>query len=152
MGISNAAKAAKAAQEAKEASRKKRVPLGVPRLRLQVNARSGYKRRWINDKGGRLTQAMEGGYSLVARDGAEFTEEDAANRNESLNDAMSKTVNSDGTKAYLMEIPISWHTADQAEKAKNINETENGLRVGADTHGKPGADGRYVPEEGIKIS
>ena len=132
--------------------RKKRVPLGVPRLRMSVSGRTGFKRRWVNDKGDRISQALEGGYSLVPRDGAEFTEEDVVNRNDSLNNAVSKSVNSGESKAYLMEIPTALYNADQKVKAANINDTEEGLRRGADTHGQPGSDGRYIPKEGIKIS
>ena len=134
------------------ADRKKRVPLGVPRLKMAVSKRPGFKRRWVNDIGDRLNQAMDGGYNLVPRDGAEFTEEDVANRNDSLNNAVSKPVNSGEIKAFLMEIPTALYTADQKVKADNINGTEDGLRRGADTHGKPGADGRYIPREGIKIT
>ena len=134
------------------ADRKKRVPLGVPRLKMAVSDRLGFKRRWVNDKGNRINEALEGGYSLVPRDGAEYTEEDVNNRNDSLNNAMSKPVNSGESKAYLMEIPTALYNADQKVKADNINETEDGLRRGADTHGQPGSDGRYIPREGIKIS
>jgi len=136
----------------KMADRKKRVPLGVQRLKMAVSKRPGFKRRWVNDTGDRLNQAMEGGYSLVSRDGAEFTEEDVANRNDSLNNAVSKPVNSGEIKAFLMEIPTALYTADQKVKADNINRTEEGLRHGADAHGRPGADGRYIPREGIKIT
>jgi len=132
-------------------ARKKRVPLGVPRLRLAVTGRQGYNRRWVNDKGSRIGQALEGGYNLVPKDGADFKDVDAANRNESLGNAICKTVNSDGSKAYLMEISTAMYNSDQLAKAKNIDTTENGLRRGDDTHGRTGIDGRYVPEEGIKI-
>lgn len=130
----------------------KRVPLGVPRLRLDVKKKPGYKRRWINDRGDRIAQALEGGYRLVGKDDTEFTDEDTANRNDALNNAMSKIVNSDGTKAYLMEIPIPWYVEDQKKKMELVDATENGLRQGMDEHGAPGRDGRYIPEEGIKIS
>lgn len=139
-------------EQAKSDTRKKRVPLGVPRLKLAMTCRAGYRRRWINDAGDRLNQALEGGYSLVPKDEAEYVEDDTANRNDSLNNAICKTVNSDGTKAYLMEIPTSLYNKDQLAKAAHIDETEEGLRRGADTHGQPGSDGRYIPREGIKIS
>lgn len=132
-------------------ARKKRVPLGVPRLRLAVTGRKGYKRRWVNDKGSRLEQALEGGYNLVPKDGATFKDADTANRNESLSNAVCKTVNQDGTKAYLMEISDAMYHSDQLAKAKNIDSMEDGLREGNDTHGKTGTDGRYIPTEGIKI-
>ena len=119
---------------------------------MAVSSRPGFERRWVNDKGDRLNQAMAGGYNLVARDGAEFTETDAANRNDAVNNAISKPVNSGELKAYLMEIPTALYKADQKVKADNINGTEEGLRRGADTHGQPGVDGRYIPREGIKIT
>ena len=134
------------------ADRKKRVPLGVPRLKMAVSNRPGFERRWVNDKGDRLNQAMEGGYNLVPRDGAKFIEEDVINRNDSLNNAISKPVNSGELKAYLMEIPTALYKADQKVKADDINKTEEDLRRGEDTHGQPGVDGRYIPREGIKIT
>jgi uncharacterized membrane-anchored protein len=136
----------------KASSRSKRVPLGVPRLRMSVTERPGYKRRWINDKAGRLNDALSGGYNFVKKDEADFVEPDAANRNEALADAVCKTVNSDGTKAYLMEISTPMYVSDQRAKQTKINELEDGLKQGNDTHGKTGTDGRYVPEEGIKIA
>ena len=135
----------------KKAERKKRTPLGVPRQKLAVTGRQGYKRRWINDRDGRIQQALEGDYQFVAKDGAEFKDKDAATRNESINDAVSRTVDPDGTKAYLMEIPTAYYNADQAEKQKVIDEQENAIFNGEDSHGKPGRDGRYIPREGIKI-
>jgi len=134
-----------------KAVKKERTPLGVPRQRLAVNSKAGYKRRWINDRDDRINKAIEGGYSLVEREDADFTDKDTANRNDSLDNSMSKVVNSDGSKAYLMEIPIVHFTADQNEKQKMIDQTENALRHGEDTHGRPGAGGRYIPREGIKI-
>lgn len=135
----------------KKAERKKRVPLGVPRQRLAVKGRQGYKRRWINDRDDRIRRAQEGGYSLVERDKGDYIDPDTSNRNDSLANSVSKVVDSDGTKAYLMEIPVAYYNADQKEKQKQIDKTEDALRHGADAHGKPGADGRYIPREGIKI-
>ena len=131
--------------------RKKRVPLGVPRLKLSVTERKGYQRRWVNDVGDRLLQAQEGGYEFVTKNDAEFTEPDAGNQNVSVNDKISKVVGTDGTKAYLMEIPLAMYNSDQIAKAKRIDEVENGLKHGDDAHGRTGSDGRYVPREGIKI-
>ena len=136
---------------AKKADRKKRIPFGVPHRKLAFTGRQGYKRRVINDVGDRINRALEGGYTLVEKEGAKFLDPDTSNRNDSLNNSVSKTVNSDGTKGYLMEIPIAYYAADQKAKQDRINQTEDALRVGADAHGKPGKQGRYVPKEGIKI-
>jgi hypothetical protein len=136
-----------------KSARQERVPLGTARRRLQVDGRPGYRRRWINDTGERLTNALEGGYTFVAKDDAEFKDKDITNKNDSINDAVCKPVNprTDDTKGYLMEIPVTTYNKDQKEKQRAIDKTEDGLRVGADAHGRPGQDGRYVPAGGIKI-
>ena len=127
--------------------RKKRVPLGVPRARLAVNDRKGYQRRWINDRDGKILRAQEGGYNFVKSSDAEFRDSDVCN-----SDTNCKVVDSDGTKAYLMEITQEFYDEDQAEKQKMVNLTEEALRHGEDSHGAPGHDGRYIPKEGIKIN
>jgi hypothetical protein len=128
-------------------SRKKRVPLGVPRARLAVNERDGYVRRWINDRDDRISRAQQGGYNFVKASDAEFVDSDICN-----SDAVCKVVNSDGTKAYLMEISKEYYEEDRLEKKKAIDLTEEALKVGVDNHGAPGRDGRYIPRECIKIT
>lgn len=127
--------------------RKKRVPLGVPRAKLAVNKRTGYVRRWINDRDGRIIRAKEGGYNFVKSEDAEFVDSDVCNTN-----TISKVVDSDGTKAFLMEISEQFYEEDQIEKRNFVDRTEEALRKGEDSHGTPGRDGRYIPKEGIKIS
>jgi len=131
----------------KAPERKKRVALGVPRSRLAVSTRKGYVRRWINDQDGRILRAQEGGYNFVTSEESEFRDADTCNR-----DPVCKEVNSDGTKGYLMEISQEFYDEDQIEKKKLTDITEEALRTGEDSHGKPGLDGRYIPSEGIKIT
>lgn len=127
--------------------RKKRVSLGVPRARLAVNKRDGYVRRWINDRDGRVSRAKEGGYNFVKENEVQFVDSDVCNT-----DSVCKVVDSDGTKAYLMEITQEYYDEDQAEKRKLVDTTEDALRRGEDAQGAPGRDGRYIPKEGIKIT
>ena len=132
--------------------RKKRVPLGVARQNLAVSGKHGFQRRWVNDVGNRVKDAIDGGYALVQRDDAEFEDKDVKNHNDSLGNAVSKVVDkTEGTKGYLMEITNILYNADQIAKGKAKHLTEDALRQGADSNGRPGADGRYVPKEGIKI-
>lgn len=126
--------------------RTRRVPLGVPRARLAVNERKGYVRRWINDRDGRILRAQSAGYNFVRREDVQFIDADVCNTNN-----ISKVVNSDGTKAFLMEISKEFYDEDQKEKNKIVDRTEEALRHGIDSHGAPGKDGRYIPREGIKI-
>jgi hypothetical protein len=127
--------------------RRKRVPLGVPRARLNVNKKKGYVRRWVNDRDGRILRAQEGGYNFAKRDEVDFIDSDVCNE-----DRICKVVSPDGTKAYLMEISQEFYDEDQAEKKKLVDATEEALRSGSDAHGAPGRDGRYIPQEGIKIT
>lgn len=131
----------------KNQERKRRVPLGVPRARLAVNNREGYVRRWINDRDGRILRAQSAGYNFVNRGDVQFVDSDVCNT-----DAISKVVDSDGTKAFLMEISQEFYDEDQKEKGKLVDMTEEALRQGIDSHGAPGRDGRYIPAEGIKIT
>jgi hypothetical protein len=133
--------------KSKTKERTRRVPLGVPRARLAVNEREGYVRRWINDRDGRILRAQNAGYNFVKREDVEFIDSDVCNT-----DSISKVVNSDGTKAFLMEISKEFYDEDQKEKNKIDDRTEEALRHGIDSHGAPGRDGRYIPKEGIKIT
>jgi len=136
----------------KKAERKKRVPLGAPRRKLAFTGRQGFKRRVINDVGTRLDDAIAGGYQFVLKDGAEFKDADVINRNEAVNNCVCRTIDkTEGTKGYLMEIPIAYYNEDQAAKQKVIDEQEDAILNGEDSHGKTGADGRYVPRGGNTI-
>jgi hypothetical protein len=133
--------------------RRERVPVGVPRLKLDGGQRQGFVRRWVNDDGNRLQDCQQGGYEFVTNQLPTGT--DIASR-ESTDSRVSRVV---GTKAdgkplvaYLMEIRRDWYEEDQQSKQKRLDEQESQMRRGEDSQGgAPGRDGRYVPRDGITI-
>lgn len=145
----------------KKEERKKRVPLGMTRLKLQFPNRRGFVRRIINEIPGRLEAALEGGWQYVttgtldieSTDGKEPLE--AVNVREGVDSRVSRVVgrNVDGSalRGYLMEIPEETYNADQEAKQSTVDFMESGIKQGIDQHGRPGEDGRYIPKTGISI-
>lgn len=137
--------------KAKKKARSKRIPIGTLRFKLQTDSRDGYRRRWFNEEGNRLSQAIAGGYNFVEDDEFEYTHEDINNRNESISSYVTRSTGSGGSKSYLMEIKEEYFIEDQKEKERAILAGEQGLRKGRDSKGSVGHDGRYIPESGISI-
>ena len=132
----------------KKAERRKRVGVGIPRLKLSYNSQEAdYVYRWVNDKDNRIENFQEGGYEFVGK-GPEQEGTDVGTR-------ISKVVmtNDDGSprKAYLMRIKKEWYDEDQAEKHKQLDIVEKQLQGGTDSQGQPGKDGRFIPTEGTTI-
>lgn len=123
--------------------RRARVPLGIAQLKLRAGRREGYRRRWINDKPGRLDAALAAGYEF-AQDGV------AGSTNPGSRISRPVDVNEDGSprSAYLMEIPEEFYREDFAAKQAALDETDAAIRAG-NIQGKSGQDGRYVPDVGI---
>lgn len=135
------------------AARKQRVGLGVPRLKLSAPQKRGKHRRWINDAGGRIQLAQEGGYEFVTQDMAEGQVGDpGALGTDNTGAFVSRIVgtNADGSPltSYLMEINDEFYEADQKEKQKRLDELDEQIR-GGNIEGRVGQDGRYIPKEGI---
>ena len=132
-----------------QADRKERVPLDGTRQKLEAPPRPGYHRRWFNDKPGRLGDAQRAGYEFVEE------ETDDAPNSDDVGTRVSRIVGTNEAGkaeiAYLMEIRQEFFAEDQAAKQRRIDETESGIRRGEDSHGTVGQQGRYVPDEGIKI-
>lgn len=117
-----------------------RVPLGSAARRLSAPTREGYKRRWIDDRPGRIDRAKKGGWTHV---------NDEMGRPECRIASVGE--GGGGLNTYLMEIPEEWWMADQAAKQRQQDATEaawkgNGLKPGE------AVDGRYVPDGAIKIN
>jgi hypothetical protein len=123
--------------------RRKRVPLGAPQNKMAASQRSGYSRRWINDEAGRLQEAEEGGYQFVK-------EGDANSTDTGTRKSLTVGKHEDGTplRAYLMEIPLEFYEEDQVAKQQEIDATDEAIRTGS-VAGQNGADGRYIPSQGI---
>ena len=131
--------------------RKERIPLGTPRQKLTAPSAPGKVRRWMNDAGGRLAMAQQGGYEFVTDDGLKIGDTNIGSGNMDLGSRVSRPVGTtaDGKplNAYLMEIDEDLYNEDQATKAAQIKAVDDQIRHG-NTERKPD-DGRYVPENGI---
>lgn len=138
-----------ARQETKQKERAKRVPLGVPRAKLDVPQIPGFHMHWLNDEPGRLQAAEAGGYEFVYE-----KELKGEAGNTDLGEKVSRIVgrNEDGSplRAYLMKIKQEWYDEDQRVKQKPVDEIDMAIRKG-NFNEKPD-DRRYVPREGIDIS
>lgn len=135
----------------KSAARRERIPLGTVRQKLTAPTREGKVRRWVNDNGGRVSMAEQGGYDFVADDGIQIGETAIGSGNQDLGSRVSRVVGTkeDGSplRAYLMEIDEDLYKEDQEAKAAQIKEVDDRIRSG-NIERKPD-DGRYVPESGI---
>ena len=137
--------------------RKERVPLGILRQKLRAEQREGFSRRWINDKPGRLDDAVSAGYSFVSDpdDGLKIGDGNDASQIGGVGTVISRTVGvHEGgrpMRAYLMEIDQETYDEDQEEKTRQVDEKEDSIRRGHDNQGRPGDGSRYVPSAGIKI-
>ena len=137
----------------KDEGRRERVPLGVPRMKLTAhNIPEGKQARWINDKPGRLDDALRGSYQFLDKDGIVIGT-GYEDENEDMGSRVSRRVGTenDGTPitAYLMVIDKDLYEKDQAEKMKQVDMVDEAIKSGKFLQ-NPG-DGRYVPRDGINI-
>ena len=145
------------AREDQHKGRKTRIPLGRPRFKLSASELipAGKIGRWVNDDPGRLEAAQEGEWTFLTDPKAEIGES-GVNERDMLSTKVCRRV---GTRegghaktAYLMVIDAETYNKDQADKKADIDRTEEGLRRGNVEGGLNAGDGRYTPEEGIKIN
>lgn len=131
--------------------RAERVPLGIKRSKLAVKDQDpAYQYRWVNDVGGRVLDAQNGGYELVTD--ATVGEGDIANRNASAGNRVSRVVGTtdrgNAITAYLMRIRKEWYNQDQDAKKRQLDEIDAALKAG---QSKP-VEKSYVPSQGINIT
>ena len=129
-----------------------RTPLGSARTKLNVAGRAGYVRRWVNDTGPRLEEAVNGGYQFAAYEEAVgFPDVVPGNTDTGSRTSKVVGVGEQGSplRAYVMEIPQHLYEEDQVAKEESILRTEDSIKHG-NIDGNAG-DNRYVPAEGIRM-
>lgn len=134
-----------AVQEQPKKVERKRVPFGIPRAKLTVsNQIQGFHLHWVNDEGGRIYQAQQGGYELVTPQevGDESTET-------SVKRLVGKQEDGSGLFAYLMKIRQDWYEEDQKASQEIQDQFDAAIKKGT-LEQTPG-DQRYIPKEGISI-
>jgi len=124
----------------------RRVPLGVPRSKLQVPKLEGYVLRWINDRGNRLHNAQQGGWQFTNTDEVGHVGDSATSNNANEGSYVSWPVGTkeDGKpmRAYLMKIKEEFYREDQAAKQKEVDRTDAAMKSG-NTTGETGDDSFY---------
>jgi hypothetical protein len=128
------------ALEKKEYKRpRKRIPLGT-RSVLTVDHKEkdpNYEYRFVNDKDGRINMFRDAGWEVVDKRGGMQVGDPQVGVSEQVGSIVTKSVGR-GTVAYLMRIPKEFYKEDQETKARNIAETEAGLKMEKDKKGRYG--------------
>lgn len=128
--------------EKKSVQTRKRIPLGTRDV-LTAPKKPGFVRRFVNDKGDRIQNFKDAGWSPVEED------IQVGDPKAGKSTAMGGTVNThvgSGQRAVLMEIPEEYYNEDRAASQAKITQVENEIRR---TQKGPGKDGL---EGNVKIS
>lgn len=130
--------------ERREVGRRSRVPLGTMKQKLSAAKREGYVRRWMNDAGNRIHDALQAGYTHV--------EESVDGRDVKVSRRVG--VNEDGSPmmAHLMEIRQEFYMEDQAAKQVAVDEIDAAIRGGGPRGQDVEADKFYTPTEGVSMT
>lgn len=121
--------------------RKERIPVGQ-RNRLTAPKRTGFKRRFVNMQLGRVQMFEDAGYQLVTDqtydpdNPGRVKVGDRSVAATPLGSAVVEEVGG-GQQAVLMEIREDWFNADQAKKARRLDEMETQIKH------RPNKDGLY---------
>ncbi len=138
-----------------ETVRRKRVPMGGRRTKLQLSEEDhkaltddGWTMRWVNNQDGRLQQALAGGYQHVTCDEAPSIGQHSLTKgSSSLDNKVSLTVSKGAEnpiEGFLMKILTKDYKEDQWTK-----EQTNVAHDEAMNAGRPGGnviENQYVPK------
>jgi hypothetical protein len=111
--------------ERPDRSERKRIPLGQRNRISFDNKEDGYHYHMINDKDDRIQKALEGGYEHVESD--KNLGDSAVGRPKKMGRNVSMPVGN-GVTAYLMRIKQEWYDADQKEKQKVVDASEQAMK------------------------
>jgi hypothetical protein len=132
---------------------RRRTPLGRHRRKLSIdhlNIPTNKVARWVNDKPGRIMQAVEGGYQHVRQpEGATRAgEEELVTKG--MGDAVKAIVgigeSGESITSYLMVIDKDLYDEDQEYKQRQNDKLDEAIKSGTV---EPG-EGQYVPDGGIR--
>lgn len=128
--------------------RRRRVPLGTQRTKLNVPEDPRFKYHWFIDEPGRVESAVIAAYDFCsATEFPEYGVDEVLPGNSDLGTKISRVVGSheDGRpmRAYLMRIPMEYYQEDEQERMQAIDKIEESIR-----HGNIGTnvDNRYVKQ------
>ena len=142
-------------EEKVEEVRRVRVPMGGRQAKLQLSQEdakrlkeAGWTCRWINDKDGRLQQALAGGYEFVTpQEAPSIGQHSLTKGSDDLNGKVSMIVtkgDADPFRGFLMKIKTEYYEEDQRSKEQTNIAFDEALNAG-----QPGGnvvDNQYVPK------
>lgn len=117
----------------KKTVRSERIPLGVPRKKLEAKPIEGYHLHWVNDYPGRVIEALNGGYQFVEYSETEindFVTPGNSDLGTRVKRQVGKTENGDALFAYLMKIEENLWKQDQEELQKRNDKVDEAIRRG----------------------
>jgi len=133
---------------------RKRIPMSVPRQRLEVNDIPGYHLHWMSGRPGRIPQAMQAGYEFVDIDevvvqNMGIADDIIVDGNSDLGSRVSVVCGAgegdQPERLYLMKLREEWWQEDQAELRQKNKSIEDQIRRGVATADTPGdTTNRYV--------
>ena len=111
-------------------------------LKLHAPKREGFVRRWVNDKGNRIAELEEIGYTLVEERGI-----DTDGPGSRVNRLAGTHEGGAPLKTYLMEIPEEYYREDQQDKDEALKEFDREISEGRDPSGEIDPRHSYRPGE-----
>lgn len=111
-------------------------------MKLHAPTREGYVRRWANDKGNRIAELEEIGYTLVEERGI-----DTHGPGSRINRLAGTHDGGAPLKTYLMEIPEAYYREDQQDKDEALKEFDREISEGRDPSGEIDPRHSYRPGE-----
>lgn len=123
-------------------SRPRRSDVGVTGLKLQAPQKEGMRRRFVNDKPGRIAELEKLGYRMVS-DPAVATHGAGVTPNR----LVGTTDGGAPLKAYLMETPEHFYQQGVAEKEEGRAEVDRAINEGRDSTGEVDPRHSYRPDQ-----
>ena len=117
---------------------RKRVPLGTRNI-LTAPKKSGFVRRFVNDKGDRIESFKAAGWDAV--DGDVKVGDPKIGKASTMGSLVNPHVGG-GQRAVLMEIPEKIYNEDRAASQASITKVENEIKRNSKTPGNDGLDGK----------
>ena len=114
-------------------SRKERIPLGVPRKKLEATPIEGFHMHWVNDYPGRVSEALASGYEFVSEEETklnDFVTPGNADLGTRVKRMVGKDDNGGALFAYLMKIDENLWKEDQLELQKRNDRVDEAIRRG----------------------
>lgn len=124
---------AKKSEVKEKTPRKTRIPLGVPRMKLDATPIPGFHLHWINDYAGRVQEAQRGGYEFVHASETQlndFVTPGNADVGSLVKKLVGKDDNGGALYAYLMKIDESLWLEDQKELQRKNEMVDESIRRG----------------------